>query len=279
MISETNQNNLVAGRAGELTLEANDLTFNLLEHIFGQHGPFRETLKDFGVKVNETSESYLVLLDGKVYTDIKKEERILWGNYPIKLEKVNHEVKAVVTFTLNPFKYYNYVQKSLLDSKLILNSVKTIETCMVKYKYVSEQTVKATESQHLSMESFLSLYKEIAYVSYAYELVEIYNGAKAINARRGNVPSWKPAEHDYLYKNDYLLADTSRYIENVLKLPKGFYLDNYPNLRQIFESAQGLDFIPGRIPTIPNTEIMLQCLKNNLRLKTNVLLFILNMSL
>jgi len=282
MITETSNNqnvSLIAGRAGELTLEANPITFDLLESIFGQYGPFREALKEFGVKVKDTPESYLVLKDGKVFTDIEKEQNILWGNYPIKLEKNNHDVEAGVIFSLNPIKYLNYFQKSISDSKLIINSEKTVEKCLAKYKYVSEQTVKVVQNQFINEKMFLELYKDITYVSYAYEVFEMYNRHQITSKKRGNIPTLSQADRKFIQENDYLLADTADFIENILKLPKGFYLDDYTNLTEIFERSQGLYFIPGKIDTIPNAEVMLQCLKNNLRLKTNVLLFILNMTL
>ncbi len=270
---------LVAGRAGELTLRANSLTFDLLEKLFGKNGPYRNVLQKFGLKINDTSETYLVLKDTVVYTDLTSEREVLWKNYPIILLSENGQVvqkfsKSRLTF----FTLYNYLAKIVKDSLFITQIDAYTRNCHAIYKRVSQKTSEIYLKKYLTPQEFLTIYEEIIYVSYVYELVDLYNTQKFNTKER----------KQYIEENDYMLKNDTSYIELIAKLPNGFYLDDYTHLEKIIANIDKPLFIPDSIPgfskpaavkTTIDAEIELQCLKNNLRLKTNVLMYILNLTL
>ena len=260
---------LVAGRAGELTNSANPITFSLLEYIFGQNGPYRLALKEFGVKVKNTPDSYLLLKDSQVLTDLDKEQTILWGNYPIELLYKDNQVYPLLSWKkMTPLKILNYFNKATAEGLIINNINEYVTKCRQIYKTISEQTVHITQVKELKLKDFGKIYKDIVYVSYLYELISLYNANKVEHTKY----------KEYIHKNDFLMSNDRNYIEFKVKLPNGFYLDDYPNLQSILEDSQGLTFVPAKVDDLDEPEIVLQCLKNNLRLKTDVLMFFLNMT-
>lgn len=280
--SNANQLNvLVAGRAGELTHHANPITFSLLELIFGYSGPYRNTLKKFGVKVNDINESYLVLKDSIVYTDITKEEKILWGNYPFKLDVKDGRVSSGISISIiNPIKATNLLMKTIREANIIANLDKYMAIADSLYKNISYKVAEIISSHSIDLKDFLLVYQDTIYITYLYELLDSLN------------PNLYTKKTDfiknYIKSNDYLLSSSNEYIENNLKLNNGFYLDDYTNLNEILQSNNAKEFIPDYLPNIElrdnltkqeAAELKLQCMKNNLRLKSDVLLFFLNMAI
>lgn len=271
---------LVSGRAGELTNRANTLTFDLLEYIFGKDGPYRNTLRRFGIKLNPTSDSFLLLEDGEVFTDLDREEKILWGCYPIALieqkGQVNHKFSWQKAGLISSI---NYLKKVIFDSKIITNIETHLSEAHNIYKQVSEKVVLVCSAGIITLEDFLETYESIISVSYLFELLDLYNVNKVSDE----------ITRKYVKQNDYLLASDEKYVEISLKLSNGFYLDDYPDLHKklSFVLDNKFTFIPHSIPSLEKTseisklrsaEIELQCLKNNLRLKTNILLYFLNLT-
>ena len=144
---------------------------------------------------------------------------------------------------------------------------------------VSEQIINMYACKSLTLKDFLTIYEDIIRVSYLFELLDSYNTKKVST----------DAVKKYIERNDYLLAGDEKYAELTLKLPNGFYLDDYEGLagKLGYITSGTPEFIPSVIPSLSGTagiskpkaaEIELQCLKNNLRLKTNILLYFLNLT-
>ena len=271
---------LISGRAGELTNKANILTFDLLECVFAREGPYRNTLKRFGIQLKPTFESFLVLENGEVHTDLDKEEEILWNCYPIMLEEHLEQVKQKFSWRKVGLKTsINYLRKIIFDSKIIANIDSHLREARKTYTSVSEGVTSLCSKRTITLDEFLKIYEDIISVSYLFEILDSYNVKKVSNE----------VTKQYVRQNDYLLASDEKYIELTLKLPNGFYLDDYIGLdEQLYAvSDSKLWFVPSIIPSLDKTleisklratEIELQCLKNNLRLKTNVLLYFLNLT-
>jgi len=280
MITDTHKTTqrLVAGRAGELTHRANAITFDLLEKVFGEKGPYRNVLKRFGVKIRNGGGSFLVLNEGVVYTDLDKEQDMLWGVYPIVLTETSGEISHVFSWKkANPYTLFNYACKTVTDAILVVNVWNYLKKSRRMYKNISLEVEHICQNKSISLKDFFRIYEEIIYVSYLFEFLFLYNK---------NTPSNNLVRH-FVEKNDYLVANNTRYLEFELKLPGGFFLDDYVDLDKKLEYTSKLDFIPGQINLFPKNsgltpvqkaEKELQCLKDNLRLKTNILLFFLNLS-
>lgn len=280
---EDDKTNLIAGRVGELTHEANFITFSLLKKLFDNAGPYQNVLRRFGVAINPTSDSYLELKDNIVYSNLEKENKILWGKYPVKLVANGSQVKQQLIFNslFDLPKFVNLLNKTIHESLVIININKYVAEARSKYAHVDALSRQALTTKSLSLTDFLKAYEDIVFVTYLYELLDLFNKNSRFDS---------PTLREYVQENDYLLKDKPGFVEATLKLDKGFYLDDYTNLEEKLrnvEAAANLQFIPAEIKplSLPNispqllAEKELQCLKNNLRLKTNVLLFLLNYSL
>ncbi|MFA6981895.1 MAG: hypothetical protein WC243_02650 [Patescibacteria group bacterium] len=269
---------LVAGRAGELTHNANTITFDLLEKIFGCNGPYQNVLRKFGVNIKSNDRSFLVLQDKVVYTDLNEEEKILWRLYPVMLVEKSGEVIHEFTWKkANPVTLFNYARKILFEGLLVANIGSYQEKAHEIYKGVSHEAEEIKDKGCITLERFFEVYEKIIYVSYLYEYLYLYNGGTASNV----------FVKQYIEENDYLIVDNTDFMEFALKLPNGFYLDDYEDLQASSPSSVSYPFIPDEIDRLSVesglnklqcAEKELQCLKNNLRLKTNILMYFLNLS-
>jgi hypothetical protein len=268
---------LIIGKAGELTMYANPLTFSLLEKIFGFRGPYRETLKRFSVFPIETKASFLRSVNGRVYTNIDEENEIVWKNYPSKLYLDNTYVKQTAFWFPNFFtKLKNFTQKVIKESQIVNNPSSVEKIADNHYLEFCIKTRRVCGYSNLNSSQFLEYYKEVIFINYLYELFESYNLGVKIDLQK----------YDTYFKLYDYLFNSSNLLENRLKLPNGFYLDQYDNLDDSLDFVIGDNkFIPDRLPDVetPITKIGLEtklhCMKDNMRLETNILLYFLNKTL
>ncbi len=278
---------LVSGRAGELTQFADEKTFALLAEIFGSTGPYRKVLKQFGIGATKNTDNFLVLLDGKVFSDVTKENKALWESCMYKLRvdgnKVELKINLTPTGVLKGFP--GFIKKNYVDTKVLANLQKTLTAADEKYRNYCELVAETLKTKNISKSNFLAAYEYVVYITYIFELLFNFNdGAK----KAKKIDSGSVAENtvenqlrEYVRQNDYLLKYDDSYIEFAFNPKNGFAVNNLENSNAL-EAAllNNQKLIPDVIET-PQikcdpkllAEKKLQCLKNNMRLKTNILLY------
>ena len=272
--------NLVLGRAGELATTTNKLTYSLIKKIFEHNSPYRKVLYQFKVGNLNVAQDFVVYKEGKVYSDIDVENKVLWNSCALKLLKTSEnsaEIKYNPLAFLNTFRF---IQKALNDANLVSNFKKTLKTVDSKYSNYCEFVQNSfLYSPDFSIQAFLNAYENVVYVTYLYELFfELNNHKKIVN---------KPQEiSNYVKQNDYLVSNDYSYFEQ--NFSTNFYLghDREEIASQNKILSMDLPFIPDKVLNFNGlltkkqqylaAEAKLQCLKDNMRLKTGALLYLLN---
>ncbi|MFZ5424371.1 MAG: PEP-utilizing enzyme [Patescibacteria group bacterium] len=265
----------VAGRVGELATVANPLTFSLLKLIFDSGGPYNNILLNFGLGTTKEYPSYLKNIYGQVYSDIELENKAIWeaSGYRLVVSNNNSVLKFHVKGNLIK-SIKGFLNKTFIEVKILNNIEEYIEEASSQYKDFSDTVESKFKSRELSINDFLDLYESVVYVSYLYELVFSYNNHKKI------VP--KDAEiQEYVNTNDYLLNDKVRFLEH--EVSSDFYLGEE---RRYLGQQLNANLIPSTLPDLTlniaktvKAEVLFQCYKNNMRLKTGLMLSLLNDSL
>lgn len=265
---------LSLGRAGELAIETDAQTFHLISRIFGKEGPYRKVLSEFGIGNPNDEKDFLLYLDGKVYSDIEIENDVLWKHVLAKLVEKNENVELISNIKFPAMLVYGsrYIKKTMKETKILSDTESFVKEAEEIYKKFSELLVKTIENGSISEEEFLKAYKDVVYVTYIYELVFSYNQ---------ETQPFAPDKclSEYIEKNDYLFKYDKSYVE--LMYGSDFSLKDRDKvvyeLRRV--ALKNLKFIPDEIedilcpaPLHVSYEKKLQCIKNNLRLKTNLLI-------
>jgi hypothetical protein len=268
--------NYVKGRAGELTTKANKETFELLLDIFGHGGPYRNVLNEFGIGDPEYKDDFLVLKDGEVLTDIKKETEALWKPIMCKVKKEGKETKVVVDYSVKNIieKGPKLLKKVLIDAWTVALIENYLKKAKKRYREYCAFTEKSLKTKKITRKNFLKMYEHVVYVTFLYELVYEYNTERIENK----------CLKTYVKQNDYLLNYDETFDEFKYKNDESFSLGKRTE-KDLFKNFDGksLNLIPSDIPdcicnapSLINAEKLLQCLKNNMRLKTGCLLFVMN---
>jgi hypothetical protein len=271
-MAKSSKNLYVADRVGELVDFANPLTFDLLEKIFGFNGPYRKILYQFGGGDLTKKESYLKNVCGKVYSDIGVENKVLWNPCSFKLTYVKNCPVFSFKFT-GLLALVNFVTKFFKES--LVTAFPSIYCVLAQksYREFSKAVETAYKKQKISVAHFLKLYEKVVYISYLYDLVFGLNNSKKL----GRFPK---VLKDYVAENDYLLKGEKGFGE--FKYSNGFKLGTKGGARGGFkeELVPGcIEIFEGPVKPMLILEAYLQCLKNNMRLKTDLLLYFLNKDL
>lgn len=274
-VNRTNPN-LVTGRVGELVDYANEPTFKVVQKIFGYNGPYRKILRTFGIGNLKNTKDFLTLIEGRIYTDIAIETEVLWKPCSYKLRLVDGKVATKFHFygLISLLGFFKKTALEVLHIALIDYHLKEVDR---RYRDFSKEVEKVFEEKTLTTAKFLTLYESVVFVSYLYELVFNYNN------HNGYVKKTEDLEK-FVSMYDFMLSTDQNYAEFIYKLPQDFVLglaDTPPG-----EKPPHPQFIPSSIPSYEGhekkeikAEAKLQCIKNNMRLKTNVLLYFLNQTL
>lgn len=263
--------NLVLGRAGELVNETNIETYELIKDLFAPKGPYRKVLSEFGIGRIPNNIDFLVYKDNKVYADIEKENKALWESCMYKLTKVGESAK--LKLNLNPVAIIKgikgLIKKTYMEIKLLSNLEKTLEKAKISYRSYSESLEQAIKVGYITKENFLVAYENVVFITYLYELLYNFNANDKLEDN---------CLKKYVRDNDYLLKYDETFGEFIYRHPKGFYVS--PDRKRI-EINTNIKLIPKSLPECAcNTpekykaEKVLQCLKNNARLKTNTLVYL-----
>lgn len=265
--------NLVTGRVGELVDYANEPTFKVVQKIFGYNGPYRKVLHTFGIGNLKNTKSFLALIEGRVYTDTAIETEVLWRPCSYKLSLING--KVVIGFHFyGLISLLGFFKKTVLEVIHITFIDYYLKEVDRRYKNFSEEVEKVFEEKTLTIAKFLTLYESVVFISYLYELLFNYNNHDGYANKSGNLK-------EYLAKYNFMLSTDQSYAEFIYKLPQDFVLGLADT--HLGEKPLHPQFIPSSIPSYEGqekkeirAEAKLQCIKNNMRLKTNVILYFLN---
>ncbi len=276
---------LVAGRVGELAEITSPLSFSLIEKIFGYKGPYRDVLSSFKVPIRDIPESYLVNVRGRIYGDIKIENEVFWKHYPYELFLRNGSVvPALKVFKSSlPVCIVNLIKKTYFESNLLSDSSRLQHEIDLEYRGYSIIVKACFEKKSLSVDAFLDAYKLVIHVSYLYDLLyKIYGN---------NLEKFKETKQElignYITHNDFLVSgDTSSdYVELKLKADNDFELAQPRPIEGDAGIFEGCKFIPDALEDLEIEDkavailVKAQCARDNMRLKTGVLLYILRLNL
>jgi hypothetical protein len=276
--------NYIKGRAGELVSHTNQQTFDLIKEIFGKNGPYRKVLYRFGIGNPFIKEDFIVFKDGMVLTDIDKENSIMWENIMYKLVKKGESAQLVPDFSIGNILVNGtgLIKKVLIDSWIILNVQGYLASAKKRYKKYCDFTKKVLTEKKISRQEFLYQYEHVVYVTYIYELLYEYN--KGTQKKKASESQVDECLKEYVKNNDYLLKFDESYSEFKYKNNEGFTLGETEK-KLLFEDMgkEELKLIPDEIgpcdcpsPKLLRIEKELQCLKDNMRLKTQNQMFVMN---
>jgi len=271
---------LVQGRLGELVDYASPLTFSLLEKIYERNGPVRKVFENFGIPVKDVQASYLVNLNGKVYTNLELENQVLWADLPWKFRDYGGEVKSVRDWLPGtPRKLKNLIYKSLTETFILARLSHSLIKAKKRYRAFGEFTLTVSESGECTTQSFLKAYEHVCYVSYLYGLtLKFFEGKCDVGSKQ-----WK----NYVSDND-CLAGNQNCLESEFLHKSSFELENcvIDSKWEGKVKKEKTTHIPLRLPDTYGIKgegcsavIQLQCMKNNMRLMTHVLLYYLSATL
>lgn len=302
-----NGKQLILGRAGELLIDADPKTFEIVRKIFGKHGPYRHVLSKFGIGNDKSDKEFLVLLDGKVYSDVQIENEVLWT--PCMSRLCVEADKAIIkpAFSVsNVFYFLGFIKKLYIETMIVAFPEKYLHLCEILYLEFCEQLQIALKSKENTLENFLKYYENVVYVTYIYELLYTYSQslvdirAESSRTYGGEVPEGtislptnirnSLAENKvttdtisclklYTQNNDYLLQYNDTYLEIKYRNKNGFSVVGAAELKKKILQDKLSKIIPSELPSVycnssklEKTLVKLQCLKNNLRLKSDLLL-------
>ncbi len=267
---------LVTGRVGELVDYANDSTYKVVQKIFGYNGPYRKVLHRFGIGTLKITKDFLALIEGRIYTDIATETEVLWKPCSYRLRLINDKVVTEFHF-YGLISLLGFFKKTATEVLYITFIDKYLKVVDKVYKDFSEEVEKTFDAKTLTLAEFLILYESVVFVSYLYELMFNYNN-------HGGYVKKSDTLRKYVAQYDFMLSLKQDYAEFVYKLPQDFVLGATD--ARFGEDPPRLQFIPCSIPNYEGqekkeirAEAKLQCIKNNMRLKTNILLYFLNETL
>lgn len=261
----------VAGRAGELVDYVNPLTFSLIEKIFGPQGPYRQVLHQFKIGDLANSDQYLTNVFGRVYSNLGQENTVLWQPVGLKITLANNQ-PHIKNDLLNDFslpRFKRFLAKSLKEIDIFSNPYVYIEEAAQQYAEFSQKITEVHWFKELTLGPFLTLYQSVVYIAHLYELFRQYYDSTV----KTHIQELK----EYFNLYDYLNYHADKVIEHAF-LQMGFTLGS----NTIIESKQS-DFAPSNLPTPDDLPAKLRfvaklrCLKNNIRLKTYLLLYYLNL--
>ncbi|MCA9391579.1 hypothetical protein KC614_00050 [candidate division WWE3 bacterium] len=267
------QKTYVAGRAGEIADYANPLTYSLLEKIFGFNGPYRQVLSEYGVGDEYVNDNYLLNIHGRIYSDMEKENTILWEPSGMKLV-IKNGLPRVVThiFTKQfPKNIKRLMQKTKNEIDIMARPAKYTKVADEHYKKLSEIAEKTYTEKSIELHDFLKAYQHVVHIAYIYEL--LYQLHPTINVK---LPM---AAKQYVWKQDYLNHVVDGMIEHAF-FQRGYSLGSLADIR-----PSATSFVPDQIADPPETTknlgpvLKLQVLRNNARLKVQLLLYYLNAKL
>jgi len=273
---DTKKSLLVPGRAGEIVDYADEETFKFVEKIFAWDGPYRRVLREFGIGNSSTKDLFLVYKDGRVFSDIEKENTILWQTCMSRL--VFEAGKAELKPDYSPRAIIRglpgFIKKSLKEAAIISEYKRYLSEADKLYKDYSDFELSVVKDQTISAETYLAKYENIIRITYMYELFFNYNLDK-----RGDV-DLNQCIKAYVSQNDYLLRYDPEFAEIKFASKEGFSLQRSLEFDKLINTpVEELIFIPSEIPNcecnfspLLLVEKKLQCLKNNLRLKAVFLL-------
>jgi hypothetical protein len=269
---------LVPGRAGELVDYSDPETFELVDAIFAWDGPYRKVLLNFGIGNKEFADNFLVYKEGRIYSDIKKENAALWDSCLSKLIHENGRTTLVQDFSPRSLVkgLKGFVKKNIIEAKIIANPKHYLAKADEKYESFSDFVYRVVQEKELDRKEFLEHYANVVYVTYLYELLFNYNSATMDT----EAFAAKPCMQAYIARNDYLLKFDTDYAEIQFAPLDGFSLKKTLEYKLLLKTPmEHMKFIPSEIPDceceLPTkylVEKKLQCLKNNLRLKAGFLL-------
>jgi hypothetical protein len=278
------EQNYAKGRAGELVTRANRETFDLIKEIFGKNGPYRRVLYRFGIGNPYIKTDFIVLKEDIVLTDINEENRILWESIMYKLVKNGDQAQLIPDFTVTNFLVNGtgLIKKVLIDAWIILNINGYIFNAKRRYKKYSDFTQKVLEEKKIDRREFLQQYEHVVYVTYLFELLFEYN--KSTRKKNTGAINENECLKEYVKRNDRLLNYDLTYNEFKYKNVEGFSLGETEKNALFDEKGnEELNLIPGtleecdcEVPKLIRYEKELQCLKDNMRLKTQTQLFVMN---
>jgi hypothetical protein len=269
---------LVLGRAGELVDYSDPETFELVDAIFAWGGPYRKVLEEFGIGNPEFVDSFLVYKEGRIYSDIQKENSALWESCLRKLVHEKGKTCLVKDLSLKSLAkgFSGFIKKNVIEAKIIANPKHYLAIADERYESFSDFVYRVVQEKELNSKEFLEHYANVVYVTYLYELFFNYN----LSTLDTEALAVKPCVKGYIDRNDYLVKFDTDYAEIKFAPLDGFSLKKTQEYALLLNTPmEQFKFIPSDIPycecALPLrylVEKKLQCLKNNLRLKSAFLL-------
>ncbi len=270
-MQNTANQKLIRGRVGDLTDTANPLTFSLIQKIFGFQGPYRKVLSQFGIGDTPNPTDYLILKDGTIYSDIEKENEILWKPTGYKLIQIRNQTQTKVSL-LNkyfPSNTLRLAKKTLNDIRIIQNPNDYITRCFRHYQNINSLLEKNQKTAQITPDELLNNYENVIYISYINEvLLSYFKFSPQIYQNQCVI--------DYLDRYEAILASPDTFYEQTFN-QFGFTLGELP-----ISNITNLPLIPDSFPLLISNQssvnyiITQQCIRNNTRLKINALLYFLN---
>lgn len=270
------QPTLVPGRAGEIVDYTDAETFKFVERIFSADGPYRKVLHEFGIGNPKSKDTFLVYKDGRVYSDIVKENKVLWRSCMSKLGYKDGKVELKPDYSpASVIKgLFGFLKKTTKEAAIISNHKRYLSEASEMYKEYSEFVKEAVRAQTVPVDKYLEEYEKTIHITYLYELFFNYNFEKKGDADLNSCIK------GYVTQNDYLLRYDPEFAEIKFASKEGFSLKKSPEFEKLINTPiEELIFIPSEIPdcecnfpALLLVEKKLQCLKNNLRLKAAFLL-------
>ncbi|MEZ6255531.1 MAG: PEP-utilizing enzyme [Patescibacteria group bacterium] len=263
----------VANRVGELTDFANPLTYSLISKIFGYRGPYRKVLSKFGVGNYQDSRDYLVYVYGRIYSDLAVESNIIWepSMFELTLEGRNVVNSVIPAFRATPKQWAHFTQKFFKELHVFLKPQSFIKQAANAYEEFSATLARTISVGHINTKDFLAQYEHIVFISYLHGLFHQYNNAHKIRTFTDELTR-------YVHESDVLISGTDAYMET--KFSHWRFEIGYSAIEKYdFSGAQipwHLEFPQVNAPESLKVEAYLQCLRNNLRFKTQVMLYFLN---
>jgi len=276
----------VSGLENIVVVNSDEKTFELLKAIYSYNGPYRKVLKNFSIGNNKCQDDFIKLIDGKVFSDIDIENRSLWNSCMMAI-KLKGDT-AVFKLNLNPLGiikgFKGFINKNLKEINIITHPEDTEKKIFKKYEEFSSKTKRFYLNKNINKVEFLKMYEFVVYIGYVYTIVFEYNYGKGIHKK------FMDLFKKYNIENDYMLNER-KVFESQFRPKESFSLDF--NGMTLMDVDEELPWIPDILPIdyrldvedndgvkilLFKLEKELEVIKNNLRLKTNVLLFLLSIA-
>ncbi len=276
----------VSGLENIVVVNSDEKTFELLKAIYSYGGPYRKVVKKFGIGNTKCKEDFIKLIEGRVFSDIDVENKSLWNSCMMAI-KVKDD-KAVFKINLTPLGiikgFGGFVNKNLREINIITHPEDIEKKIFRKYEEFRSKTKRFYLDKNINQEEFLKMYEFVVYIGYLYTLVFEYNYGKGIHQK------FRGLFKEYNIENDYMLNER-KVFESQFRPKESFSFDfNGMTFKEVDDELPWIsDILPidyrvgvkdndgGKI-LLFKLEKELEVIKNNLRLETNVLLFLLSVS-